>query len=73
MIKYRVSYGDSILRETVVHASTAEQALDMVRDEIGFGKHHHAADVWQDDWAAEPYQRPPVVNRTCCECGDRRA
>ena len=72
MTKYRVTYVDSVLRETVVEASTPEQAEDKARQEIDSAVHHHTADAWQDDWQAEPYKRPPVVNATCWECGERR-
>jgi hypothetical protein len=36
------------------------------------GEHHHTSDGWTDDWEVEPYRRPPLVNRHCFECGDRR-
>ena len=55
MTTYRVTYVDSVLRETIVKASTPEQAEDKARSEIESATHHHAVDVWQDDWHAEEY------------------
>ena len=45
MTTYRVTYVDSVLRETIVKASTPEQAEDKVRSEIESATHHHAVDV----------------------------
>ena len=72
MSKYRITYVDSCLREAVVDASSPETAEEAVRQQMEHGEHHHAVDAWNDDWAAEPHQRRPVVNRTCFECGRDR-
>ena len=72
MSKYRVTYVDSCLREAVVEASSPEAAEEAVRRQMEDAQHHHAVDAWNDDWQAEPYKRPPIVNRTCFECGETR-
>jgi len=72
MPKFRVSYTDSVLREAVVKAASKEQAEDIVRSQMEDGQHHHACDAWNDDWQVEPYRRPPLVNRSCFECGENR-
>ena len=69
MFKYRVTYVDSCLREAVVEASCPEAAEQSVRRQMEDAQHHHAVDAWNDDWCTEPYKRPPIVNRTCFECG----
>jgi len=72
MTTYRVTYVDSILRETIIEAATPEHAEDMARHEIELGKHHHSVDVWQDDWQAQEYDPPDNGNEYCWECGERR-
>lgn len=73
MPKYRVTYVESILREAVVHAQSPQEAEDRVLEQKELAEHHHAVDVWEDDWQAEEYKRAAVVNRHCFECGDVRA
>ena len=72
MTTYRVTYVDSVLRETIVNAPTPEHAEDKARSEMESATHHHAVDVWQDDWHAEEYAPPDVSNQFCWECGQRR-
>jgi hypothetical protein len=73
MTKYRVTYTEYILREAVVEAADADQAIEAARAEFDDATHHHAFDVWQDNWQTEPYVRPPIVNRICPECGEFRS
>ena len=68
MAKYRVTYVDSCLREAVVEAVSPEAAKESVRGQMEHAQHHHAIDAW----CTEPYKRPPIVNRTCFECGETR-
>ena len=72
MPKFRVSYVDSVLREAVVEAVSAEEAEVAVRTQIENAEHHHACDAWNDDWTVEPYRHAPVVDRHCFECGSLR-
>jgi len=72
MPKFRVSYTDSVLREAVVEADSREQAEAIAQRQMEQGKHHHASDVWIDDWQVEPYRRPSPDNRYCFECGEKR-
>ena len=65
---YRVSYVDTVVRETFVHAHDANEAEDIVEAEIADARHHHAIDAYHDDVQAEAVtgitRRP-----TCFECG----
>ena len=72
MPKFRVTYVDSVLRETVVEAPSSEEAETIARTQMENAEHHHTSDGWTDDWQVEPYRRPPLVNRHCFECGERR-
>lgn len=72
MPKFRVSYVDSVLREAVVEAASAEAAEEAVRAQMENAEHHHACDAWNDDWAVDPYRHAPVANRHCFECGEIR-
>ena len=72
MAKYRVTYVDSCLREAVVEAGSPKAAEESVRRQLEHAQHHHVIDDWNDDWCTEPYKRPPIVNRTCFECGETR-
>lgn len=72
MPKYRVTYVDSCLREAVIQASSPEHAEKLASRQMENAQHHHIVDVWNDDWAVEPYKRPPLVNRRCWECGETR-
>ena len=69
MTPYRVTYVESISRETVVHARSDEHAIDVARLQIENAEHHHAFDVWNFDWSAEPLRKRPSVNSRCFECG----
>jgi len=72
MPRFRVTYVDSVLREAVVDSVSPEAAEEAVRAQMENAEHHHACDAWNDDWQVEPYRRPPLVNRSCFECGDNR-
>jgi hypothetical protein len=72
MKSYRVTYTESILRQTIVEASTPEQAVDAARAEYDDATHHHAVDVWLDDWQSELDRPRPAGTRTCFECGQLR-
>jgi hypothetical protein len=72
MTKYRVTYVESILREAVVEAENPEVAEDFVLGQRECAEHHHAVDVWDDDWQVEEHLTTPVVNRSCFECGQTR-
>ena len=72
MLKFRVTYIDSVLREAVVEAPSSEEAEAIVRTEMEDAQHHHACDAWNDDWQIEPYRHAPLVNRSCFECGEVR-
>lgn len=72
MPKFLVTYVDSVLRETVVEADSAEAAEEVARLQMERAEHHHASDAWNDDWAVEPYRHAPVINRRCFECGEIR-
>jgi hypothetical protein len=69
MNTYRVTYTESVLREVLIDAEDAEQAEDLAMGQIELGKHHHAVDVWDDDWRTELCQSVPSPTRTCFECG----
>ena len=73
MPTFRVTYVDSVLRETVVEADSAEAAEEVARLQMENAEHHHSCDVWNDDWQVELYRRPPLDNRYCFECGEARA
>lgn len=72
MPRFRVTYVDSVLRETMVEVDSAEAAEEAARLQMENAQHHHACDAWNDDWAVEPYRDAPVVNRHCFECGEVR-
>jgi len=65
---YRVSYVDTVVRETFVSAHDEQEAEDIVEAQIADAEHHHAIDAYHDDVQAEPVaatgRRP-----TCFECG----
>ena len=65
---YRVSYVDTVVRETFVLARDENEAEDVVEAQIAECQHHHAIDAYHDDIAAEAVaevgRRP-----TCFECG----
>lgn len=65
---YRVSYVDTVVRETFVNARDENEAEDIVEAEIADARHHHAIDAYHDDvqaqHVAEVGRRP-----TCFECG----
>jgi len=72
MKKFRVTYVDSVLREAVIEARTANEAEEITRQQLDGAEHHHAIDAWNGDWQAEPYHRRSFVNSRCFECGERR-
>ena len=72
MTSYRVSYVESVLREVVVNASCEPHAIDVARLQMEDAQHHHATDVWNANWFAEPADKRPVVNARCFECGEVR-
>ena len=72
MPKFRVTYVDSVLRETVVEADSAEAAEEVARLQLENAEHHHVCDAWNNEWAVDPYRHAPVINRRCFECGEIR-
>ena len=66
MKKYTVTYVESVLREAVIEAKTAEAAEDLVRQQYLEAEHHHAVDVWSDDW--QVHDSKPS-SWSCFECG----
>lgn len=65
---YRVSYVDTVVRETFVNARDENEAEDVVEGQIAQGDHHHMIDAYRDDMQAEPVSsigRRPL----CFECG----
>lgn len=68
MPTFQVTYADTVLRQAVVKADTADEAETRVRAQIDDGEHHHAVDTWTDDWQAEPHTDQPGSNRRCFEC-----
>ena len=72
MKTYRVSYVESVLREVVVEGASEEHATDIARLQMENAEHHHAVDVWNTDWSAEPSVKGPLVNARCFECGEVR-
>ena len=72
MKPYCVTYVESILREVLVDAAGEEHALDVARLQMENAEHHHATDVWNSDWSAEPAPKSPLVNARCFECGELR-
>jgi hypothetical protein len=66
---YRVSYNDTVVRETFVLAQNESEAEDIVVSQIADAEHHHAIDTYQNDMRAEAVaeigRRP-----TCFECGN---
>lgn len=65
---YRISYVDTVVRETFVNACDENEAEDIVEAQIADARHHHAIDAYHDDVQAEAVdgigRRP-----TCFECG----
>ena len=72
MPKFRVTYVDSVLREAVVEADSAEAAEAAARLQLENAEHHHACDAWNDEWAVDPYRHAPLINRRCFECSEIR-
>lgn len=65
---FRVSYVDTVVRETFVNARDENEAEDIVEGQIAQGDHHHMIDSYRDDTQAEPVtdiSRRPM----CFECG----
>jgi len=69
MNKYRVTYIESILREVVIHAKTTEDAENMAHQQYLEAEHHHAVDVWNDDWQVNDCKPSSWPNLYCFECG----
>ena len=72
MPTYRVTYTESVLREAIIEAQDAQQAEDLAIEQRELAEHHHAVDVWDDDWQAKLFQPLPSAARACFECGKRR-
>lgn len=65
---YRVSYIDTVVRETFVTAYDENEAEDIVEGQIAEGDHHHVIDAYRDDMQAEPVRS--IGRRSLCfECG----
>lgn len=65
---YRVSYVDTVIRETFVSAHDENEAEDIVEAQIAEAEHHHAIDAYHDDVQAEPVDK--IGRRPLCfECG----
>ena len=69
---FRVSYVDTVVRETFVRAYDENEAEDIVEAQIAEAEHHHAIDAYHDDVQTESVTeigpRP-----TCFECGSSGA
>jgi len=65
---YRVSYVDTVVRETFVNACDENEAEDIVEAQIADADHHHAIDAYHDDVQAEAVAAIGR-SRTCVECG----
>lgn len=72
MNEYRVTYTESILREAFVEASGPDEAVEAARAEFDDAQHHHAVDLWLDDFQAEESRPRPAAKRICFECGASR-
>ena len=72
MKTYRVTYEESILREAIVEDTSEARAIDAVRQQLDDAEHHHAVEVWDHAWSAEPATKRPLVNARCVECGEVR-
>jgi len=72
MNEYRVTYTESILREAFVEASGPDEAVEAARAEFDDAQHHHAVDLWLDDFQAEESRPRPATKRICFECGASR-
>ena len=66
---YRVTYEESVLREATVEAEDETRAIDTIRKQLENGEHHHAVEVWDHAWSAEPDEKHPSTNARCFECG----
>ena len=69
---YRVTYEESVLREATVKAEDETRAIDTIRQQLENAEHHHAVEVWDHAWSAEPATKRPTVNARCFECGELR-
>jgi hypothetical protein len=69
---YRVTYEESILRVATAEAADETSAIELITQQLADGEHHHAVEVWDHAWSAEPAQKHPSVNARCFECGARR-
>jgi hypothetical protein len=67
---FRVSYVDSVIRETFVTATDKNEAEVIVEQQIADAEHHHAIDAYHDDMQTERGSRASA--RTCFECGRTR-
>ena len=72
MNDYRVTYPESILREAIVEASGPDEAIEAARAEFDDATHHHAVDIWLDDYQAKLSRPRPAAKRICFECGESR-
>jgi hypothetical protein len=66
---FRVSYVDTVVRETFVTASDENEAEVIVEQQIADAEHHHAIDTYHDDMQTE--RATGSSARTCFECGRR--
>lgn len=64
---FRVSYVDTVVRETFVEAATESQAEAIVEEQVHDGVHHHAIDTYHDDMQVLP--AGDGNRRRCFECG----
>ena len=65
---YRVTYVESVLREVYVAAYSAQKANDFAIEQQQNAEHHHAINIWCNDWQAEPAGCSPVRRAACYEC-----
>lgn len=64
---FRVTYLDTVLRETFVKAMDENESEDIVEQEIADAVHHHAIDAYHDDMQSEA--DGGKHRRSCFECG----
>jgi hypothetical protein len=66
---FRVSYVDTVVRETFVTASDENEAEIIVEQQIADAEHHHAVDAYHDDMQTE--RATGASTHSCFECGRR--
>jgi hypothetical protein len=67
MKPYLVRCSESVLCEVVVDASCEPHIIAIARQQMEDAQHHHATDVLNSDWFAEPAEKRPLVNTRCIE------